>query len=249
MVLKMKFSILILFFFTLSCSTHYTKLDNRKPYNSTGFAYIYNEYDYVNKKLKKKLNNELLQIYHKDLKAGTIIKLIKPKSKETLVLKNFKNIQYPDFYKIIITKPVAIKLNINEELPLIEVLEIKKNKSFIAEKAKIYQEEKKISSKAPVTSVKIANISKKKANIEKINSNNIYIFIASFYTNEAANLLKQRIITEIPKYDVNKLKIKKKNSKEFEVLSGPYKSINLLKNDYIDIKIFGFEELDIFINE
>jgi uncharacterized membrane-anchored protein len=245
----MKFSILILFFFTLSCSTHYTKLDNRKPYNSTGFAYIYNEYDYVNKKLKKKLNNELLQISHKDLKAGTLIKLINPKSKETLVLKNFKNIQYPDFYKIIITKPVAIKLNINEELPLIEVLEIKKNKSFIAEKAKIYQEEKKISSKAPVTSVKIANISKKKANIEKINSNNIYIFIASFYTNEAANLLKQRIITEIPKYDVNKLKIKKKNSKEFEVLSGPYKSINLLKNDYIEIKIFGFEELDIFINE
>lgn len=245
----MKFSILILFFFTLSCSTHYTKLDNRKPYNSTGFAYIYNEYDYVNKKLKKKLNNELLQISHKDLKAGTLIKLINPKSKETLVLKNFKNIQYPDFYKIIITKPVAIKLNINEELPLIEVLEIKKNKSFIAEKAKIFQEEKKISSKAPVTSVKIANISKKKANIEKINSNNIYIFIASFYTNEAANLLKQRIITEIPKYDVNKLKIKKKNSKEFEVLSGPYKSINLLKNDYIDIKIFGFEELDIFINE
>ena len=245
----MKFSILILFFFTLSCSTHYTKLDNRKPYNSTGFAYIYNEYDYVNKKLKKKLNNELLQISHKDLKAGTLIKLINPKSKETLVLKNLKNIQYPDFYKIIITKPVAIKLNINEELPLIEVLEIKKNKSFIAEKAKIYHEEKKISSKAPVTSVKIANISKKKANIEKINSNNIYIFIASFYTNEAANLLKQRIITEIPKYDVNKLKIKKKNSKEFEVLSGPYKSINLLKNDYIDIKIFGFEELDIFINE
>ena len=245
----MKFSILILFFFTLSCSTHYTKLDNRKPYNSTGFAYIYNEYDYVNKKLKKKLNNELLQISHKDLKAGTLIKLINPKSKETLVLKNFKNIQYPDFYKIIITKPVAIKLNINEELPLIEVLEIKKNKSFIAEKAKIYQEEKKISSKAPVTSVKIANISKKKTNKEKINSNNIYIFIASFYTNEAANLLKQRIITEIPKYDVNKLKIKKKNSKEFEVLSGPYKSINLLKNDYIDIKIFGFEELDIFINE
>jgi hypothetical protein len=136
----MKFSIFILFFFTLSCSTHYTKLDNRKPYNSTGFAYIYNEYDYVNKKLKKKLNNELLQISHKDLKAGTLIKLINPKSKETLVLKNFKNIQYPDFYKIIITKPVAIKLNINEELPLIEVLEIKKNKSFIAEKAKIYQE-------------------------------------------------------------------------------------------------------------
>ena len=36
---------------------------------------------------------------------------------------------------------------------------------------------------------------------------------------------------------------------EFEVISGPYNSINLVKNDYIELKIFGFEELDIYINE
>ena len=30
----------------------------------------------------------------------------------------------------------------------------------------------------------------------------------------------------------------KRSNKEFEVISGPYKSINLLKNDYIDIKNF-----------
>ena len=245
----MKFSILILLFFTSSCSPHYTKVDNRKPYNSIGLAYIYNEFDYENKIIKKKLNNELLQISHRDLKTGTLIKLINPKSKETLVLKNFKKIQYPEFYKILITKSVAKKLDIDEELPLLEVLEIKKNKSFIAEKAKIYQEEKKLSSKAPVTSVKIANISKKKYNKKKINKEKIFIMIASFYTNEAANILKQRIIKETPNYDIKKIKITKRSSKEFEVLSGPYKSINLLKNDYIKIKIFGFEELDIFINE
>ena len=45
------------------------------------------------------------------------------------------------------------------------------------------------------------------------------------------------------------LKLGKKKSNEFEVLSGPYRSINLLKNDYINFKIFGFEELEIFINE
>ena len=39
------------------------------------------------------------------------------------------------------------------------------------------------------------------------------------------------------------------NNKEFDVLSGPYKSINLVKNDYISLKIIGFEELDIYINE
>ena len=245
----MKFSLLVCAFFLISCSSHYTKLDNRKPYNATGLAYIYNLEDYEKKIINKKLNNELLQISHKNLKVGTLVKLINPKNNESLVIKNSKKIKYPDFYKILITKPVAEKLSIFGDLPLIEVLEIKKNKSFIAEKAKMHQEERKISSKAPVDSVKIANISKKKNNIKKNKSDNIYIFIASFYSNEAANLLKQRIITETPNYDIKNLTIRKKNSKEFEVLSGPYKSINLLKNDYIELKIFGFEELDIFINE
>ena len=245
----MKFSILIFSLFLISCKSNYTKLDNRKPYNSTGFAYIFNENDYSNKKILNKFDNELLQISHRDLRRGTLIRLVNPKTKKALVLKNKKGVQYPDFYKILITKRVALELNINNDLPLIEILQIKKNKSFIAEKAKIYQEEKKISSKAPVTSVKIANISKKKEYKKKINTNNIYILIASFYTNEAAHLLKKRISTEVTNYDIKKLKIRKKNSKEFEVLSGPYKSINLLKNDYIDFKIFGFEELDIFTNE
>ena len=245
----MKFKLFTLFFLLASCTSTYTKNDNRVPYNSKGFAYIFNQNDYEAKIIKNKLNNELLQISHKDLKIGTLIKLINPKTKESLVLKNIKKIKYPDFYKILITETVANKLNINKELPLIEILEIKKNKSFIAAKAKIYQEEKKISSKAPVTSVYIANISKKKPVISKLKMDNIYILIASFYTKEAANLLIKRINNESYGNDYKKLKIKKKSSKEFEVLSGPYKSINLLKNDYIDLKNFGFEELDIFINE
>ena len=245
----MKFNIFIFIFFLTSCSANYTKLDNRKPYNSTGFAYIYNKQDYENNIIKKKLNNDLLQISHQSLKIGSLIKLINPKTNDALVLKNTKKIKYQDFYKILITKSVANKLNLDNEFPLIEVLEVKKNKSFIAKEAKIFQEEKKISSKAPVTSVKIANISKKKVNKKNLNSENIYILVASFYTNEAANILKQRINTEASNFDIKKLKIKKKNSKEFNVLSGPYKSINLLKNDYIILKIFGFEELDIFIND
>jgi hypothetical protein len=50
-------------------------------------------------------------------------------------------------------------------------------------------------------------------------------------------------------FDIKKLKIKKINDKETQVISGPYTSVNLLKNDYIKLRSFGFEELDIFINE
>ena len=108
----MKFRLLIVLFFLESCSPNYTKIDNRKPYNSTGFAYIFNESDYENKIIKKKLNNDQLEISHSDLKIGSLIKLINPKTKEYIVLKNTKQFQYPDFYKIVITKTVAEKLNI-----------------------------------------------------------------------------------------------------------------------------------------
>ena len=42
---------------------------------------------------------------------------------------------------------------------------------------------------------------------------------------------------------------KKINNKETQVILGPYTSVNLLKNDYIRLNNYGFEELDIYIND
>ena len=66
---------------------------------------------------------------------------------------------------------------------------------------------------------------------------------------EVAKFLKERIIKEIPEYDINKLIVKKKKDKEINLLSGPYSAVNLMKNDYIQLKNFGFEDLDITLNE
>ena len=141
------------------------------------------------------------------------------------------------------------ELELNVDLPVLEILEIKKNKSFVAEKAKIYNEEKKISSNAPVTSVKISNISKDKSKKIINYQNKIFIHIASFYSLDTAKFLKQRITKEMLDFDINKLKIKQISKNETYVISGPYTSVNLLKNDYIKLKNFGFEELDIYTNE
>ena len=150
-----------------------------------------------------------------------------------------------------ITRPVAEKLDLNTELPILELIEIKKNKSFIAEKATIFTEEKKIPSKAPVASVQISNISKNKSKIKnsKKNSDKIFIHIATFYSVNTANFLKERIIKKVSNLNQKKLKIKRINDKETEVILGPYTSVNLLKNDYISLKNYGFEELNIYVNE
>ena len=245
----MKFRLIIFLIFILSCSPQLTTLNKKKPYSAKGFAYIYNDFDFNEKIIKGKMNNEIMQISHQNLKVGTLIKIINPKNKENIVLKNSKRIKYPEFYKILITKPVATELKLNTNLPLLEIIEIKKNKSFVAEKAKIYNEEKKIPSKAPVANVQISNISKNKILKGNKGSENIFLHIGTFYSIKTAKFLKERIIEEIKDLDQKKLKIKKINSKETQVISGPYNSVNSLKNDYIKFKNYGFEELDVFINE
>ena len=245
----MRFNLIIFLFFITSCTSQLSTINKKELYSSTGFALIYNNFDFEEKIIKGKMNNDLMQISHQNLRTGTLIKITNPKNKESITLKNIKRIKYPDFYKVLITRTVAEKLKLNKDLPILEITEIKRNKSFIAKKAKIYNEEKKIPSKAPVASVQISNISKNKFDKKTNNLEQLYIQIASFYSLNTANFLKQRIIKDIAEFDGVKVKVKKINNKENLVISGPYKSINLLKNDYILLKNYGFEELDIYLNE
>ena len=94
----------------------------------------------------------------------------------------------------------------------------------------------------------ILNISKYKAKKKKKKIDNIYIDIGTFYSIDTAKFLKKRIMKET-EFNNSKIKIKKINNKENQVIVGPYISVNSLKNDYIKLKSFGFEELDIFLND
>ena len=72
------------------------------------------------------------------------------------------------------------------------------------------------------------------------------MFNRTFYREETVNFLK-RITKEIPKYESKKMKVRK-NNQEINLYRS-YNTINLMKNDYILLKSFGFEELDIITNE
>ena len=245
----MKFKYLILVLILFGCSSNFTHTKNKKPYNVQGFALIYNELEFENKIITKRLNNNNIQVAHKDLKINALIRLTNPKTKESITVKNSKRANYPDFYKILISEQVAKKLNLDKKLPLVEILELKKNKSFVAKKAKIFNEEKKISNNAPIDSVQISNISDSHSKKKKIQKDKIYILIAAFYSKETAVFLKERITKEITSYETNKLMLKKSKNNEINVISGPYSTINLMKNDYILLKNFGFEDLNIILND
>ena len=245
----MKYKLIILFLLLTSCAPNYSKSELNRPFNSKGFAYIYNDEDFINKIIKQKLDNNSFQIAHNKLRPGSLVKIINIKTNDSIILKNNKRFKYPEFYKIIITQPVADEINLKADLPFVEIIEVKKNKSFVAKKTKIFKEEEKIHSNAPVETVTIDNISRSKKIKNKTIKDKFYIIIAEFYSKKSASLLKKRITEELTSFDSKKLYINSKKSNKTTLLSGPYSSINLMKNDYIQLKNFGFEELDISINE
>ena len=50
-----------------------------------------------------------------------------------------KKINYSPFYKILLSQRVADELELNKEMPFVDVIERKKNKSFVAKVATTHQ--------------------------------------------------------------------------------------------------------------
>ena len=222
----MKYKLIVLLLFLTSCAQNYSSLDLKKSFNSKGFAYIYNDEDFLNQVIKKKLDNNLLQIAHNKLRPGSLIKIINTKTNDSIILKNDKRFEYPEFYKILITKPVAEKINLQLDLPLVEIIEVKKNKSFVAKKTKIFKEEEKIHSNAPIESVTINNISKNIKKKNKTIKDKFYIIIAEFYSKDSAAKLKQRITQELLNFDKDYSFIEFKSILEKYNDKKPYPEIN-----------------------
>lgn len=244
----MKYKYFLIPLFLFSCEPSKNSKYKKPTLNSKGFAYIYSIQDYENKIIKKKINSSDTIIAHNNIRRGVLLKVTNPKNGKYIILKNSFKIEYPDFYKIMITKSISEQIGLNENFPYVEVDEIKKNKSFIAKKAEMHDEEKQLKVKAPVEKVKINNIGK---TILK-NSNNepsFIIVLGNFYTMESANLLKKRIKNKSKLLRNKKISIVKKNKHNYEVFLGPYKTIKKMKNDYIALKQINFDEVDIQIYE
>jgi hypothetical protein len=235
----MKYKIILLFFLT-SCINNTYSSKNNFIYSSKGFAEVQNE-PFIN------LNRNSF-VFHNKLSAGTKIRISNPSNgffAEVVVKKKMK---FDDFYKVLISNNLADKLNLNISFPYIEISEIKKNKTFIAKKAITENIEKKIANKAPITKININNLSK----TQKLKNNklkNYSILIAEFYALESAEILKKKIALVLSDSNYQLIHVNKKSNNSYELLIGPYNTINKLKNDYNVLTNSNFEDLDIIIND
>ena len=92
----MKYSYIILFFFLISCTQNFSNLKNKKSLNTKGFAYIYKDSDFI-KTIRKKFDNNSLQIGHNKLRPGTLVRIINLQTNDSIVLKIVKDFNIQNF--------------------------------------------------------------------------------------------------------------------------------------------------------
>jgi hypothetical protein len=231
---------------TLIKNKNSNSLDN--PFINKGFSLTYNDKYYDNKIISKKIDERSLIIFQKNLKKNTIVKITNILNNKSIIATVGSNADYPLFNNAVLSLRIADQISLNKNQPYVEILEVLQDSVFVAKRAKTFEEEKRVASKAPVNNINISDL-----NIEEINTNNeiskkfsYELKIADFYFNDTALLLRDRIMKETMIKDV---KIKKIDEKKYRVYVGPFNNINSLQKSFNDISILEFENIEIIKND
>ena len=232
-----------------SCADYYknkgTQKDEKQYYSSSGFALIYDDELFLQKIINKKINNEDIRVMHSQLKANTPLQIINPVNSKVIETKIYKNANYPKIFNIVISKKIASILELDVNNPYIEVIEVKKNKIFIAKKTNTFDEEKKVAENAPVDKIVMDDIFIDEFDNEKeiLKEANFILVINDFYFEDSANNLKAELVK---KTKMNNISIEKINNKKYRLFVGPFKNFNALKTTYISLNNLGFEIPNIY---
>ena len=217
-------------------------------YKNSGFALIYQDTFKKEKKISKKIDNRSLLIFHKTLKKNSFVKITNPANKKTIIAEVISNkVKFSEFYNSVITIRIAEELSLNQNEPYIDLVLISQDSTFIAKKAKTFDEEKKVAEKAPIDGIKIDNLgsSNKKEKVIKITKFLYSIKVADFYYKDSAKNMIDRIKVETNLKDPL---MKKLSKTKYRVLLGPFNDIKKLEESFNNIKLLNFENLEIIKN-
>ena len=245
--------IVVLLIFLNSCVNYPIdkKIETKPKTNyfiNKGFALVYNDDLYKKKLIEAKIENRSLIIFQRNLKKNSTVKITNLINSKYIIAKVVKMTEYPFFYNSVISQRISQELEIDELEPYVEIKEIVDNSSFIAKKAKTFDEEKKVSGKAPIDSISVYNLNdsvqKNEKKIKKSKFNYI-IKIADFYFKNSAKSMIDRIKNET---SVSNVRIQNLSNTQYRVFLGPFNNLNSLQKAFNDISILEFENIEIIKN-
>ena len=217
-----------------------------REYTNQGFALIYDENLFNKKSISKKLDNRGLFIFHTKIRKNSFVKITNPENTKTVIAQVISNKAiFSNFYNSVITKRIVDELLLDENEPYVELSLISNESTFVAKKAKTFDEEKKVAQKAPVDGITIDNLGtvEKKELPKTSQSNFLYsIKIADFYYKDSAENMIQRIKDET---NITNPVIKKLSQTKYRVLLGPFNDIKKIQESFDEIEKLNFENLKI----
>jgi len=243
--------LIILFAFIYSCESSninkkkITNVIQVESFSNKGFALVFTEDLKKQNIVNKKIDERSLIIFQKNLKKNTKVKITSLINNKSILAKVGNNSEYPNFYNSVVSKRIFNELELNEIEPYVEITTISENSTFLAKKAKMYEEEKKVADKVPVEGISISDLSLNKKKVEKNQTKskfNYIIKIADFYYLNTAKLMQKRIVDELKLDNSRIIKISNTN---FRVYLGPFNNLKSLKNAFDDITPLNFENIEI----
>lgn len=244
----MNFKYIFIFIFLFSCKTieKTDKINFDQTFSNAGFTLIYDEVLFKNKTINKIIDDRSLTIFQRNLKTNTQVKITNLINNKSVLAVVGKKANYPLFFNSVISKRIATEIEIDFNEPYVQIEEINKNSSFIANKAKTFDEEREVAEKAPVLEIGIKDLNIKTdilLNKDRSSEEFKYVIkIADFYYLETAKLLKKRIVNDL---DIKDVKINELSKNQFRVYLGPYKNLNNLKKNFNKIMKLEFENIEI----
>jgi hypothetical protein len=155
------------------------------------------------------------------------------------------NVLFSDFYNCVITTRIAEELSLDLNEPYIDLVLISKNSTFVAKKAKTFDEEKKVAEKAPIDGIKIDNLGENIKKDNEVMNDNFFAYsikVADFYYKDSAKNMTNRIISET---NVKNPVIQTLSKTKYRVLLGPFNDIKKLEKTFNEIKSLNFENIEI----
>ena len=198
----------ISFFFVISCSNKY------QVYEKTGFAGV-------------SKNNKIISYLQKD----SLIKITNKNNKISKVYKVDEQLKSTDSRIIYLPEIVYDEISLNREFPLVLVQSMRENKSFIAKKAKTFDEEKKINKKVKIETIEVLKIDN-----EKVVTKKIFLDFGPFYYKTYSETLFRLLSLNIK----NKKLIYKDYAPKNHIISiGPLKNLTEYDNIYLKLGKIG----------
>ena len=124
---------------------------------------------------------------------------------------------------------------------------ISKDSTFVAKKAKTFDEETEVANKAPVDGIQINDLNVKKTE-KKIKKDKIFSYsikVADFYYKDTAKIMLNKIKDES---SLKNLKILELSKTKYRLLIGPFNDIKSLKDTFEKMNLFNFENLEVLKN-